>query len=138
MKVFRALLLSAMLALGSISLSACGGRDFSVTGTVSPGTVQTLQQAAFAARTTYAVALRTANEYAALPRCGGTAQLCSKQSIVDLLRSYDIAADKATSSAVEYARSTSPNELVLAKVVEGAQKAVATFNAIASTAKGGA
>jgi hypothetical protein len=138
-KLRKLALIAAIAVSPMFGLAACNQTGGGIANVATaPAPVQELQQSAFAARSAYAVALRAANEYAALPRCGGTAQLCSKQSVVNLLRGYDTAADNATKEAVEYARSTSPNQTLLGLAVTGAQKAVEIFNSIASTVKGGA
>ncbi len=76
------------LALGACSSIQSGG---------GPADLQTLSKGAYAARASYAVYLAGGNAYASLPRCERPSPPpCSKQGVVETLRSVDKTADSAT------------------------------------------
>lgn len=130
--IVRTLLnLLAIIGIG-IAISACStyqtkGPTYPVVGTVDQAS---LEQAAFAARSTYAGLLHWAAVYANLPRCSSVQKMpCSEQSSVNVLRKYDTAADTATKAAAEIARNPSKSSIPLANAVADAQRAVAAFRA---------
>jgi len=123
-----AVLLGAFFFLGACSGDQTKGPTYPVVGTVDQ---TAMEQAAFATRSTYSGLLRFAAQYAALPRCSAAQKLpCSDQAAVVTLRKYDTAADIATKSAADIARSPTRTSLALANAVADAQRAVAGFRAV--------
>ena len=119
---FVILALVSILTLGGCASNQSQGPTYPVVGTVDQTQIE---QAAFAARSTYAVALEAMAKYVALPRCG--ASPCSNQAVVNEMRRYELAADTATSGAVALARSPTKSSTALANAVTDAQRAVEVF-----------
>lgn len=134
MKWLAALAIGLTLSLGACSTDPSKGPTYPVVGTVD----QTkMEQAAFAARSTYAGVLRLMAEYVQLPRCGSPAspQVCSFQGAVNEMRKVELAADTATKGAVDIARSPTKSPVALANAVTDANRAVETFRAVVAVYK---
>jgi hypothetical protein len=123
-KLFAALAVGALIALGGCANDTAKGPTYPVVGTVD----QTkMEQAAFAARAAYAGILHLMVEYVSLPRCGGAAVICSSQPLVNEMRRYELAADTATAGAAAIARAPTKSPVALVNAVSDAQRAVEVF-----------
>lgn len=119
----------AAAAALSLAVTSCAKNDtgptYPVVGTVD----QTkMEQAAYAARASYAGLNHLFAEYVDLPRCiAGPTRACSDQAIVNRIRPIELAADKATKGASDIARSPTKTPVALANAVADAQRAVQVF-----------
>lgn len=96
-------------------------------------------RAAYAARSAYAGYVLVAAEYNELPRCTLPAAppLCSRQSVVNMLREGMRTAGPATKAAVDTVRTVGVNPSVAAIAVTTSQNAVAAFKKIVDDNKVG-
>lgn len=135
-RILSTVMLGLSLTLG---IAACAGDQTKGPTYAGIGTVdQTkMEQAAFAARSTYAGVLKLMAEYVSLPRCGSPASptVCSFQGAVNEMRKHELAADEATKGAVSIARAPTKSALALANAVTDANRAVETFRAIVAVYK---
>ncbi len=96
----------------------------SVTATLDP------QQAVFAAKQSYAVALTAAVAYKRLPHCPTATKICSEPKVVAQLQKIDDASAALLDGAEVTVRSGGGN---VQMAITAAQQAVAAFTTITST-----
>lgn len=115
------------IALLAASLSACSSLGFSAPKTPA--------QAVYAAKGTFLATVLVANQYKALPPCGGTDVLCSSPAVVTKLQ-LAANAGKATLDAAE-ATVTDPafSGSTADAAVVAAENAVSAFSTIANDLK---
>lgn len=115
------------LSLGACTSKDAAGPTYPVVGTVDQ---TTMEQSAFAARSTFGALQHLARQYTDLPRCvAGGPSVCSSQSLVDDIRRYVEPADVATKGAQDIARAPTKTPVAFANAVADAQRAVAVFRA---------
>lgn len=134
--MFRYLIiaLASLVVLTSCAGDQTKGPTYPVVGTVDQ---VKMEQAAFAARSTYAGVLKLMAEYVSLPRCGSPSspKVCSFQGAVNEMRKHELAADEATKGAVGIARAPTKSAVALANAVTDANRAVETFRAVVAVYK---
>jgi hypothetical protein len=109
-----------VLAIGcAVALASCAD--------LQPPRPAGAQQAVYALESEYAAALQAAVAYKRLPTCDGTVRACSKPEVVDRLRSADLLAWGALTTAEAVVRAGQPSDLAVAE----ARKEVSAFSAAA-------
>lgn len=134
----KRLIAAALIGVLAIIASGCAGDqtkgpNYPVIGTVDQ---VKMEQAAYAARSTYAGILTIAAEYVALPRCvAGGPTLCSSQSVVNSIRQYSNGADVATKGAVDLARNPTKSASDIINAITDANRAVEVFRNVVAQVK---
>lgn len=121
----------AVMAILAVAATGCAA----LTKTVPSSDMATMEKAAFAAKSAYAVALVGMVQINKMPRCEIAPAPCVHQSVVDTMRKLDLAADQATQAAEDLVRSQRGSPSVVQLGVEAATKAVAAFSGIVNIYK---
>ena len=127
----KKLFVLAATALLLTTVSACEV----VKVATQPVDMTSYAQAAYAAKTGYAVALVAAAQIVKMPRCEVAPAPCVPQAVVNSIRNADLAADAATQSAEDLVRTQGSNPSLVKVGVAAATNAVSALTQIVNIYK---